>query len=575
MKPPIAKVNRGPVATPYQVPRHPAQVDLRLDGNEGQVVCRNLLDVLSDQVVDELSHYPSTSNLETTIAKIFNVEREQVLVTAGADDGLLRMCRAYLSPEKELILPVPTFEMIERFANWCFSTVQRVPWTDGVYPVDAVLARLSKRTGLVAVVSPNNPTGGVITGDELVRLSAACPDCMLMVDGAYTEFADEDLTKTALTLPNAVVFRTVSKALGLAGLRVGYAIGPAEIIERLRAMGMPYPVSALSLRLAQAGLERRDQSSRYIETVRKEREALVDLLTELGFQPSRSQGNFVFARTDTAQWWRDGLAAFGIGVRAWTEKPTLSNALRLTCPGDADDFERLEKSLRTIAQPDAILFDIDGVLVDVDASYRSAIIATGAHFGVSIDRADIENCKRAGDANNDWLVTQKLLSKSGVYPAFEDIKAYFEDVYWGTGTTPGLCLNETLIGDRDALLGLANRLPIAAVTGRPRRDALYVLERFGILNAFSAVITMEDGPAKPHPAPVHQALATLGIKRAWMVGDTRDDIIAARAADVLPLAVLSPGTIDPDVTRGELLNQGAARVFKNWMEMEALLSCKF
>jgi len=571
MKSIMTDESREEIQTPYRVPRHPAPVDMRLDGNEGQVVCTDVLDVVSDLAVDDLRHYPSTANLEALIAQLFGVKSEQVLVTAGADDGLLRMCRSYLSPDRDLILPVPTFEMIERFADWCFATVKTVPWTSGVYPVDAVLARLSERTGLIAVVSPNNPTGGVITSDELVRLSASCPDCMLMVDGAYAEFADEDLTKTALTLPNAVVFRTLSKALGLAGLRVGFAIGAAQVIERLRAMGMPYPVSAPSLRLAQAGLERRDQSRGYIETVRKERAVLADLLTELGLEPSSSQGNFIFARTDNAQWWRDGLAGLGIGVRAWPEKPTLRNALRLTCPGDADDFERLEKALRTIAKPEAILFDIDGVLIDVDASYRAAIIETAAHFGVSITPKDIEDCKRAGEANNDWLVTQKILAQKGVYPAFEEIKDRFEDLYWGTESTPGLCRNERLIGDRSALLRLADRLPIAAVTGRPKRDALYVLERFGILNAFSAVITMEDGPAKPDPAPVRKALDTLGVERAWMLGDTRDDIVAARTAEVLPLGVVSRARAGTDTARTQLLTQGAARVFQNWMEMEALL----
>ena len=306
--------------------------------------------------------------------------------------------------------------------------------------------------------------------------------------------------------------------------------------------------------------------------MRKEREALADVFTELGLEPSPSQGNFVFVRADNARWWRDGLAGLGIGVRAWTEKPTLRNALRLTCPGDADDFARLEKALRTIAQPEAILFDIDGVLVDVDESYRAAIIETGAHFGVSIDRADIENCKRAGDANNDWLVTQKLLSEKGVYPAFEDIKDRFEELYWGSESAAGLCLNETFMGDRSALLRLADRFPIAAVTGRPRRDALYVLERFGILNAFSAVITMEDGPAKPDPEPVRKALDALGVRRAWMLGDTPDDIVAARTAGVLPLGVLTPGSENSDLTRDKLLRQGAARVLTHWMEMEALLA---
>ena len=263
----------------YRVPRHPAPIDLRLDGNEGQVVCPDVLDIASQWTSDDLRQYPSTATLEAAIAKQFNIQPEQVVVTAGADDGLLRMCRAYLSPERDLVLPVPTFEMIERFADWCFAKTKTVPWLSGQYPVDEVLAQVDGRTGVIAVVSPNNPTGGVIATDELKRLSDGCPQSMLMVDGAYAEFADDDLTDVALSLPNAVVFRTVSKALGLAGLRVGFAMGSVNAIQRLRAMGMPYPVSAPSLSLAEAGLARRALSLPYIETVRRERIELLKLLT--------------------------------------------------------------------------------------------------------------------------------------------------------------------------------------------------------------------------------------------------------------------------------------------------------
>ena len=103
-------------------------------------------------------------------------------------------------------------------------------------------------TSVIAVVSPNNPTGGVISSQDLRRLSEGAPQAILMVDLAYVEFANKDLTPVALELPNAVVFRTFSKARGLAGLRVGYALGPARWLNVLRSVGLPYPVSAPALR---------------------------------------------------------------------------------------------------------------------------------------------------------------------------------------------------------------------------------------------------------------------------------------------------------------------------------------
>ena len=135
---------------------------------------------------------------------------------------------------------------------------------------------------------------------------------------------------------------------------------------------------------------------------------------------------------------------------------------------------------------------------------------------------------------------------------------------------PGLYTNEAFIGDPQALMALGQRVPIAAVTGRPRRDAVHVLERFGILNCFSAIVTMDDAPAKPSAEPVEQALRLLKVKRAWMLGDTRDDLEAARGAGVLPIGVLAPGARNA-ATRDHLLASGAARVFDTWMELETNL----
>ena len=348
----------------YSVPRHPAPIDLRLDGNEGQAIATDIASGLSAVTAESLRRYPSTEELAANIAEVYGIDSAQVLVTSGADDGLLRMCRAYLAPGKNIVLPTPTFEMIERFADWCFATIRRVDWSANAFPLQAVLDTTDDETGLIAVVSPNNPTGSVITEAELRTLSKSRPNCMLMVDCAYTEFAETDLTAVGLTLPNAVVFRTFSKALGLAGLRCGYALGSESAMAKLRAVGMPYPVSAPSIAVAREALKRRDDTIPFIEAVKVERDELANTTT-LGFEVKRSEGNFIFAEIDRPAWWRDCLAGLGIGVRIFPNKPGLERAMRITCPGNSDEFARLIEAFNTIAAPEALLFDIDGVLADV------------------------------------------------------------------------------------------------------------------------------------------------------------------------------------------------------------------
>ncbi|MDP6945444.1 MAG: histidinol-phosphate transaminase, partial [Myxococcota bacterium] len=256
----------------YSVPRHPAPIDLRLDGNEGIGPDADLLAGLRTLTPEMLRRYPSPGPLEAKLAARFGLDPERVVVTAGGDEGLMRMCRVFLGPGRNLVLPEPSFEMIRRFAEGCQGDVRSVPYTDDGYPTDAVIAACDERTAVIAVVSPNNPTGSVISEADLRRLSSAAPQAMLMVDLAYVEFADVDLTEVALGLSNAIVFRTFSKARGLAGLRVGYAMGAARWINLLRGVGLPYPVSAPALTLATASLEDDVDVNDGVATLRRERE---------------------------------------------------------------------------------------------------------------------------------------------------------------------------------------------------------------------------------------------------------------------------------------------------------------
>lgn len=555
---------------PYRVPRHPAPLDLLLDGIGGLPSPPDLFARLADADPDALvRNYPDTGPLAARLAADLGVAADRVLVTAGADDALDRACRAYLAPGRSLVLPAPTFEMIPRYARWAGAEVREVPWPAGDWPLDAVVAAVDATTTLVAVVSPNNPTGQVITGAALRALSAALPDVLLLVDLAYVEFADDDLTSVVTTLPNAVAFRTTSKAWGLAGLRVGYAVGPAEVIAALRVAGNPYPVSGPSLHLAAARLDDAAASAAYVARVRADRDTLTAAMRALGLDAQRSQANFVFARTPRAGWLRDGMAGLGIGVRAWPGHPTLGDAVRINVPGDAAADARLHHALRSVLAPEAILFDVDGVLVDVSGSYREAIRRTAAHFGEDVTGADIAAAKARGNANNDWVLTRALLADRGVDAPLSDVTAVFERLYQGDGDHPGLKTTERARFTRAQLERLRARRPLALVTGRPRRDAMEFIAREGWTDLFDVAVVMGETAPKPDPAPVRAALARLGVRTAWMIGDTVDDVRAARAAGVVPLGMVAPGE-DPARVAPLLLAAGAARVIEA-PDLEALL----
>ncbi len=562
---------RSPIFTSgYQPPTVAEWVSLRLDGNEGPTPTPSVMRALQEIAPEKLRQYPSRAALETAIAVRFGIDESQVCVTAGADDAIDRVCRSFLGPNRSIVVPKPTFEMIERYAEASGARIIPVDWSDRAYPVEAVVNAVTDDTSVVAVISPNNPTGSVATRDDLIRLATTLPNRLIMLDHAYVEFADDDLTDLALSLPNVIVTRTFSKAWGLAGLRVGYALGSAANIERVRGAAGPYPVSGLSIELAQVAWENDEaRTAEFVQATRTRREKLTNWVKAAGGRTTTSQANFVFARFDDTAWIYRCLRSLGIAVRRF-EDTQLSDALRITCPINDADCAQLESAFMTITRPQAMLFDLDGVLADVSQSYRAAIMATVQSFGGSVTAETIARYKAAGNANNDWLLSQRILRDQGIEVDLPTVRENFERLYQGSGSSPGLCTRESLTVDRLWIERLAQRCPLALVTGRPRRDAETFLQRFGLERYFKSVVCMEDATAKPDPEPVTLALQQLGVEYAWMIGDTPDDVVAAREAGVLPLGLTAPGD-DRRTASIALDDAGAARVLTSIDALEELL----
>ena len=238
--------------TTYVPPPSGTGIDLDLSRNEGRTDAAVLLAAVTDPS-RLVSRYPDTGALRRRLAELNRVEPDQVLVTAGGDDALHRCFLALVGSGGSAVTTSPTFEMIPAYAGQLGVDLAEVPWWSGAFPSDDVVSAGSAGAGAAFVVSPNNPTGSTLTGPDLVRIAGSFPHVVL--DAAYGEFADTDLSPAALGSENIVVVRTLSKAYGLAGLRVGYLLGPPELIARIAAHGGPYPVSALSAALAEARLD--------------------------------------------------------------------------------------------------------------------------------------------------------------------------------------------------------------------------------------------------------------------------------------------------------------------------------
>lgn len=330
------------MSTAYIPPAFPAPIDLDLSRNEGRPRIAEI-SLSPDELAMTTSRYPDTTSLREVIASRHGVGVDSVLVTAGGDDALFR---SILAARGGLIAATtPSFEMIRRYADQSGSPVREVPWWAREFPVEEFVS--SKEAVLGIVVSPNNPTGNVVDASRLAGIASAFP--LIVLDAAYEEFADQELTPAALDLGNVVVTRTLSKAYGLAGLRVGYALGPVEVISKIAAFGSPFAVSSLSAALAVEVLSRRDGLlSRYLAAVTDERGRLIRLLRELGCAPLSSQANFVLATDVDAVMVVDEAAGHGVGVRRFPGRDDLARCVRITLPGDESEYRRLETTLRAV-----------------------------------------------------------------------------------------------------------------------------------------------------------------------------------------------------------------------------------
>ena len=562
--------DRGPLPSSwiprdlYKGPAQPEPGVLKLDGNEGSPPPRKLLEGLAVADLSKLRDYPDARPLESEIAARLGVDPARVLVTAGADDALDRVFRAYLARGRRLILPVPAFEMMYRFAAVVGGEILPVSWTDA-FPTDDVITALDDSVSLVAIISPNNPTGRTATASDLERVaeaaskvdSGAAFGAMVVLDHAYVEYSEQDLTAVAERFDNVVTVRTFSKAWGLAGCRVGYAVASPEVATVLRNVGNPFPVAGLSLAAVRAQTTMGEAAlTEHVKRIRAGRAQLTERLARGGIEASPSQGNFVLAdfgaRSDFVF---RGLAALGVRVRRFPHRPEIAEALRITVPDQADDLNKLLEALETCVAPQGLLFDLDGVIADVEASYRRCILETAGGFGVEITREELATEVLAGDANNDWVLTQRIMAGRGVEVSLDDVTKAYQEAYLGTSTSPGLRESEQMLVPVDVLSRLAERLPLGIVTGRPREEAEWFLDKEDLTDLFPTMVCMEDGPLKPDPAPVQLARSRLAVERAWMVGDTPDDIRAATAAGVLPIGVVAPGP-NPTASTAALRESG-------------------
>jgi histidinol-phosphate aminotransferase len=271
---------------------------LRLDFNENTVACSpRVLEMLARIAAADLAKYPERSQVEAEVAQHLGLAPEQVLLTNGVDEAIHVLCQTYLDRGDEFLFPTPTYSMYEVYGSCTDATVKAVPsGQDFAFPLGPLLAAITPKTRLIAIASPNSPTGTVADRVEILEVLHRAPHAVVLVDEAYFHFCGQTVIDLVGQLPNLVVARTFSKAYGLAGLRLGMLAASAGVQQWLRTVISPYSVNSLALACLPAALDDAEYLEWYVTEVKAARTQMVENLLRLGVPQWPTQANFVLVR---------------------------------------------------------------------------------------------------------------------------------------------------------------------------------------------------------------------------------------------------------------------------------------
>ncbi|QCX26265.1 histidinol-phosphate transaminase [Nocardioides jishulii] len=247
-----------------------------------------------------------------------------LLAATGSVALIFHALLAYCRPGDEVVFAWRSFEAYPIAVAAAGATAVRVPLTaDGRHDLDAMLAAVTDRTRVVMICTPNNPTGTTVSHSELTAfLRELRDDVLVLLDEAYVEFVrDDDAVDAAAVLEEfeqVVVLRTFSKAYGLAGFRVGYAVGATEVLDPVRAVALPFGVTEVAQAAAVAALAAEDVARVRIDALVSERERVLAGVRAEGWELPVSQGNFVwFPGAGTVEALAAAAEDLGIVVRAY------------------------------------------------------------------------------------------------------------------------------------------------------------------------------------------------------------------------------------------------------------------
>lgn len=294
---------------------------------------------------------PQQASVKSVLANQNGVDKNQILLGNGSDEVLDLLFRAFCEPKIDNVITLPpTYGMYGVLANLNAVENREVLLSNDFQPqLEEIMKAVNKNTKMIFLCSPNNPTGNTFS-EESVQYLLDNFNGLVVIDEAYIDFTDKDSWIQKInTYPNLIITQTLSKAYGLAGIRLGICYASAAIIAVLNKIKPPYNVNELTQQRALDRLANPIQIKEEISSIIAQRELLLKVLDEVRFVSKiyPTEANFILIKVDNANQRYDELIAKGIVIRNRTTQPLCENTLRLTI-GTAEENQKLIAALKSL-----------------------------------------------------------------------------------------------------------------------------------------------------------------------------------------------------------------------------------
>jgi len=336
----------------YSAPLEGRRGLLRLDFNENTVgPSPRVVEAIRAIPADHYAIYPEYDGLrEAVVANLAATGLgqprtiEQIGLFNGVDAAIHAIFHAYGDRGETLLTTSPTFGYYTPCAQMQGMAIEAIPYRlpDFAFPLDEIRAALTRRPRILLICNPNNPTGTRLAPERILELAAAAPATLVVVDELYEAFTGDSVLPSANfdTTPNLVVLRSLAKTAGLAGLRIGFAIGAAPVIDRIGRVTGPYDINSFAVTAAHAALADQPYTDAFVVEVLRARTWLVQQLQLAGVRHHAAGGNYLLIWPESpAEDVERRLREAGILVRSMAGKPLIDGSLRVSL-GTTEQMQR-------------------------------------------------------------------------------------------------------------------------------------------------------------------------------------------------------------------------------------------